>query len=186
MSRDDVADSLPGVAISIALVPPLAVVGVSLSQGRWDEGWGAMLLFLTNFLSILLAGGGTLALLGLSNASTEDLKTHARRRAFTYIAIGTLLVAIPLGITSNRVARETTLMHRARLFTQAWLDQSTFELTEIDAHGNQVVITIRGPGEPPPLPDLGDDLRAAVDPTTQLKLEVVPSQQLLYPDSTPD
>ena len=73
MSRDDVANSLPGVAISISLVPPLAVVGISLSQAQWDVAWGAMLLFLTNFLSILLAGGGTLALLGLSAASTEEL-----------------------------------------------------------------------------------------------------------------
>ncbi len=31
-SRDDVADSLPGVAIAIALVPPLSVVGLTLSQ----------------------------------------------------------------------------------------------------------------------------------------------------------
>lgn len=30
MSRDDVADSLPGVAIAISLVPPLCVVGIGL------------------------------------------------------------------------------------------------------------------------------------------------------------
>ena len=33
MSRSDVADSLPGVAISISLVPPLCVVGIGLSCG---------------------------------------------------------------------------------------------------------------------------------------------------------
>ena len=58
MSREDIADSLPGVAISISLVPPLCVVGVGLSEGEWLAAWGALLLFVTNFLSILLAGGG--------------------------------------------------------------------------------------------------------------------------------
>ncbi len=61
MSRSDVADSLPGVAISISLVPPLCVVGIGLSAGEWIVASGAMLLFVTNFLSILLAGGGVLA-----------------------------------------------------------------------------------------------------------------------------
>ena len=74
------ADSLPGVAISIALVPPLAVVGLALSQAEWGSAFGAFLLFLTNFLSILLAGGGTLALLGFSAASTRELARDARRR----------------------------------------------------------------------------------------------------------
>ena len=78
MSRDDVADSLPGVAVSIALVPPLCVAGISLSAGEWDHARGALLLFLTNLLSILLAGGAIFALLGLGKATTEGA-SHARQ-----------------------------------------------------------------------------------------------------------
>ncbi len=76
MSRSDVADTLPGVAISISLVPPLCVVGIGLSGGEWAVASGAMILFLTNFLAILLSGGGLLALLGLSAASTEQLSSR--------------------------------------------------------------------------------------------------------------
>ena len=36
MARRDVAAVLPGVAIAISLVPPLAVVGVCLGQGAFD------------------------------------------------------------------------------------------------------------------------------------------------------
>jgi uncharacterized membrane protein len=56
MSRVDVAAALPGAAIAIALVPHLCVVGIGLAQGQWNAAGGALLLFLTNFLSILLAG----------------------------------------------------------------------------------------------------------------------------------
>ncbi len=35
MSREDISDSLAGVATSISLVPPLYVVGISLQSGQW-------------------------------------------------------------------------------------------------------------------------------------------------------
>jgi len=58
MSREDMADSRPGVAIAISLVPPLCVDGISLSHAEWAAAEGAYLLFITNVLAILLAGGG--------------------------------------------------------------------------------------------------------------------------------
>jgi uncharacterized hydrophobic protein (TIGR00271 family) len=186
MSRDDVADSLPGVAIAIALVPPLAVVGISLSQAQWGDAWGAMLLFLTNFLSILLAGGGTLALLGLSAASTQELHIKARRKAFTYIAIGILLVAIPLALTSARVARESNAVYRTRQAARTWLSQSDFDISRIEADGNQVEVIISGSGDPPALPDLGTDLQTMLGSDARVKVKIVPSQILIYPEPVSD
>ncbi len=40
--------SLPGVAIAVALVPPLAVVGITLQAEQWGDAGGAFLLFGTN------------------------------------------------------------------------------------------------------------------------------------------
>ena len=41
MVRADVSDTLPGVAIAISLVPPLAVVGLSLESGAPEQALGA-------------------------------------------------------------------------------------------------------------------------------------------------
>lgn len=49
-------DTLPGVAISISLVPPLNVVGLALSIKKFDHALGAFLLFATNMASILFMG----------------------------------------------------------------------------------------------------------------------------------
>jgi uncharacterized hydrophobic protein (TIGR00271 family) len=49
---DRVSASLPGVAIAVALVPPLGVVGVTLRAGLFDDAIGSFLLFSTNFVSI--------------------------------------------------------------------------------------------------------------------------------------
>ena len=56
LARRDVAAVLPGVAIAISLVPPLAVVGVCLGQGAGWLAVGALLLFLSNLLALVLAG----------------------------------------------------------------------------------------------------------------------------------
>src|SRR5687768_7151531 len=61
LSRRDVAAVLPGVAIAISLVPPLAVVGVCLGQGAPDLAAGALLLFVSNVLAMVAAGVLTFA-----------------------------------------------------------------------------------------------------------------------------
>jgi uncharacterized hydrophobic protein (TIGR00271 family) len=52
--RRNVADTLPGVAIAVALVPPLCVLGITLSIGAFEQAWGAALLFAVNLVAIVL------------------------------------------------------------------------------------------------------------------------------------
>lgn len=54
----------------MALVPPLAVVGISLGAQRYDDAGGAMLLFLTNFVAIVLAAAAVFALGGFAPPKT--------------------------------------------------------------------------------------------------------------------
>ena len=56
LARSDISDTLPGVAIAISLVPPLAVVGLTLESGAPHEALGAFLLFGTNVVAILVSG----------------------------------------------------------------------------------------------------------------------------------
>ncbi len=173
---------MPGVAISISLVPPLCVVGVGLSQGEWVAAWGALLLFVTNFLSILLAGGGVLALLGLGAAATKKLRADARRKAFTWIAIGVAIVAIPLAATSFTVLQETVTEVTTRRLAQEWVDQTGYEVTRVEANGNQVDLVINGSGDPPALSDLGTRVGGArvINRLIRLKLIIIPTQKEVY------
>lgn len=180
MSRDDVADSLPGVAISISLVPPLCVVGVALAEGEWMGAYGAMLLFLTNFLSIILAGGGVLALLGLSAAATHEMQSAARRRAFFFVAIGILLVAIPLGATTFRVYGETVTERATKRLGQEWIGDANYEISKVEANGDQLVLIIHGSGERPLLSELGAELGKSINKPIEMKLVVVPSEEEFY------
>ena len=53
--RPNLVSALPGVAIAAALVPPIATSGIGLAVGNWSLSWGALLLFLTNIVAIILA-----------------------------------------------------------------------------------------------------------------------------------
>lgn len=54
--RSDAVSSLAGTAIAVALVPPVCVMGLLLSQQQWNDAAGAGLLFATNLLGILTGG----------------------------------------------------------------------------------------------------------------------------------
>ena len=54
VARPKLSGALPGVAISVALVPPLAASGIALGSGDWVVSLGAMLLFATNMVAIAL------------------------------------------------------------------------------------------------------------------------------------
>ena len=86
LSRESIRNSVAGVAISVSLVPPLAVSGIGLALGRKatadiglsfeevglfsggdDLAVGAMVLFLTNLAAIVLVAGIVMAIQGYAS-----------------------------------------------------------------------------------------------------------------------
>lgn len=61
-----------GVAISTALVPPLASCGICLSRGLISQAGGAFLLFATNLVAIQVAASTVLFLFGFHNVTRRD------------------------------------------------------------------------------------------------------------------
>lgn len=65
-SFSTVAQNLAGVAIAVALVPPLAVAGIGIGWLDWHHTYPALLLFTTNLTGIILAAASTFVALGYS------------------------------------------------------------------------------------------------------------------------
>ena len=180
MSREDVADSLPGAAIAIALVPPLCVVGIGLAQGQWNAAGGALLLFLTNFLSILLAGGAVLALLGLNKAAIQGLEGHTRRNAYILVALAIVLVIIPLGKTTVGIFQQRQMEKETVQLAYQWVADKDYSIRRIQVIEDQVILEIYGTGERPVLSELGDQLNSLLDRPIKLRMFIVPSEQEDY------
>ncbi len=100
--RKDASASLPGVAVAVALVPPLGAVGISLEAGNSTFAWGAMLLYTTNLFAIVLAGVVVFVVTGF--VPPRRLATTFRRTAGVSAIVGIVVVAIALPLYSASTA----------------------------------------------------------------------------------
>jgi len=89
MAKEEVAKSLAGVAIAVALVPPLAVTGIGIGWGNIDIIYGSFLLFLTNFIGMIIAASLTFIILGFA-------PIHRARKSLIYSMVMLVVVSIPL------------------------------------------------------------------------------------------
>ncbi|MCG8352135.1 MAG: DUF389 domain-containing protein [Chloroflexales bacterium] len=180
VSRKDIANTLPGAAIAIALAPPLGVVGLTLAQGAWVQTLGALLLFLTNFFAILVAGSAMLALLGMSAAATSQLYGQARRRAIWLIAGGTLLVVIPLAMTSYTVTITTQMQQETTALARRWVAETDYQVESVVAALDSILITVSGEGEPPPPAELVNTLDMRFQREITVQVKVIPARQFEF------
>ncbi len=88
-NNEKIIGSLAGVAIAVALVPPLATAGIGLGWMRFDVFYQAFLLFLTNFVGIIFAGALTFLVMGFSPIKRA-------KKGLTYALVISMLIAIPL------------------------------------------------------------------------------------------
>ena len=103
LSRKDVSAALPGVAIAAALAPPLSVVGLGIANGNMRAAFGALLLFVTNIITISLAGMIIFTLLGIHPLNLQAEIKKRVRRGITGMIFLVVLITIPLGIIMNGI-----------------------------------------------------------------------------------
>jgi len=101
-AKEGIAKSLAGVAIAVALVPPLAVAGIGIGWWDWDVFSGAFLLYLTNLAGIIMFAGITFLLLGFA-----PFRRARMGLVYTLITIG--IVMIPLSLSFNRIKQEANI-----------------------------------------------------------------------------
>jgi uncharacterized hydrophobic protein (TIGR00271 family) len=111
---------IPGVAIAVAVVPPLAVVGFGLSSREASAG-GAFLLFITNLVSIMIAASVVFLLMGFRpHAEVEKGRLKLRYRiVLSLVVLGVL--SIPLLQTLRRAVVQVRMRAEAsRVLNQAF------------------------------------------------------------------
>lgn len=167
-ARQDVSASLPGVAVAVALVPPLATIGACLQLGQLDLASGAFLLFATNLVAIVAAGILVLLWCGFVPA-----RLIQRGRAAVWggtAATAVLLVAVGIPLTIRTVeAAETAENNRA--VTEAvlgWLGgQPELDLTDLSIGATTVRVDVSGPEEPQEVSSLTRRIRSILGPEAQ-------------------
>jgi len=158
--RSDAVSSLAGTAIAVALVPPVCVMGLLLSQQQWDGAAGAGLLFATNLLGILTGG------LVLMVWKDPEFRQVFRRSHLSAASLSlTALLLVPLGSSflglldraqkdSTRDMVQATIKKFLTRETLTFGDREKVDVERVDIAWNQnppvirVIVRVSDPDRP--------------------------------------
>jgi len=176
LARSDISDTLPGVAIAISLVPPLAVVGLTLESGAPRESLGAFLLFATNVAAILASGIVVMAFHRVHRLFGQRVAAGVRYGgAVAVIAALLLVVIVPLWINSDRIDRTATRQSEVQAVAGRWANDAGWSVTGVTATGDQVLVEATGPNPAPGLAQLRHDLDAAGLNGLDVRVSLIPA-----------
>lgn len=174
-----VSSSITGVAIAVALVPPLGVVGVTLTVGNYADTTGAFILFLTNLVSIILAASLVFVLTGFAHVARLQENREKMRTVLTTVALGALIIIVPLAFTSEGILTSATRQATAQVVTEEWLaDEENLRLNSVKVDGTEVNVVIAGDGEVPSITDLDESLTEAFGVPTTAVVAFFPAERL--------
>jgi uncharacterized hydrophobic protein (TIGR00271 family) len=180
MVREEVGSALPGVAVAVALVPPLAVVGTALNLGLSDLAVGAGLLYLTNLTAIVLAGGVVFL-------ATGFIPTVRITRLSRQVALAVTLALIPVGVLAIPLYNSLEIAVRdgqAAAITSeevdTWLSDRQLEVVDVSVDGDEVLVELTGEHQPPPVDELGRRLEEVLDRRVVLTVNLTERRQETY------
>jgi uncharacterized hydrophobic protein (TIGR00341 family) len=88
-----VSATLIGVMVAVALLPPLVAFGLLMGSGHESLAWGAMLLFVANFIAINLSGVATFLAQGIRPRKWSEAK-RAKRASIAAMVLWLLMLAL--------------------------------------------------------------------------------------------
>jgi uncharacterized hydrophobic protein (TIGR00271 family) len=129
-SNEKIIGSLAGVAIAVALVPPLAVSGIGLGWGEWSMFSSALLLFITNLVGIVLAASLTFLMLGFSPISVAK-----KGILYAFVLVG--IVSVPLSFSFVQMKHNMDITQQLSNFVTT-INTKKIKLKNIDFQANEV------------------------------------------------
>lgn len=166
-ARADVSSALPGVAVAVALVPPLAATGILLESHQSVLAEGSLLLFLTNLLAIIVSA--IVVMLATRVIPTIRLFFVSPRVAITSIGIlvATAAIAVPLTARSIHAASSSRLQEDVSAAVDAWLGNSPLDVVALEIDGSTATVELAGQTEPPPVYELATRLVPVLGPDAE-------------------
>lgn len=149
LAQPSLSAALPGVAIATALMPPLGTVGIGIAMGRWDVAGGALLLFVTNSVTIAFASMLVFWVLGFSPGQKNKQGQHVPR-TLALSAMVTMLMLLPLTYFSVSFFQEANRTRQINTVVTEEVVKRGAVLTDLsvgstDEGDLQLEITVRTP-----------------------------------------
>lgn len=177
--RRQASDALTGVAVAIALVPPLAVVGITVQLAEWQMVLGALMLFLVNVVGSVVSALVTFIVAGFVPGRRLLTGNTTIASGLRWTAAALIIVVLPLQFGRGRVLPATDQSDEVFAAVEEYVDGGT-SATEvvdvsIDVHDGttDVEVVLASASEGPPATDLAQFLAERLDTKVSVRLQVV-------------
>ena len=149
LTHKGTTSSLPGVAIAVALVPPLATVGITLQLGATDLAYGALLLYTTNLIAIVLSASIVMLMSGFVPDQIRQLARGKMGIRLLPWAMALVAVAVPLAIHTRAVIDDEAFSRLVSQTVEQWDPRATIVDLETDIGDGRatVAVTVATTGE---------------------------------------
>lgn len=170
LPRRSTSGALPGVGIAVALVPPLATVGITAQLGLSTDARNAFLLFLTNLAAIIFSAGLALALTGFRPSQFGGRRAMHTRMIITLVTVA--VVAIPLTFHTRTTLEDLRLRRAVTDAVSVWDPEVRIVELDADAFDDRarVELLIVGRGDPRPAWQLAEEIQDRFDAAVDLRL----------------
>ena len=181
-TRRSIADAIPGVAIAVALVPPLSVIGIGLALKEQEIAIGSSLLFLTNLICIIFFG--SLVFLFQSYGNLDRAKKGLALSTVVMFALGFPLTLSMRDLIIKKNVRyqvSNSIINEAEIFRDS--DIQSIIVEPKDGY-LQVNIEVAAPANSITQADikgLRKSLSSKIEREIDLRVEVIPMQIINSP-----
>ena len=141
--RRSVSDAIPGVAISVALVPPLCVVGIGLATSDFKFSLGAFILFLTNLIGIIISAD--IIFLWQSYGSWKKAMG-----SFSVLLLSMIFISLPLSFSFKEMIAENRVRHALSEYSRIYSTDIKGYITSIkvDLQEDELLVEVNVVREP--------------------------------------
>jgi len=131
------AGAIVGVAIATALMPPLAVVGFGLATLNWTVFSGALLLYVTNLITIALTAWAMARLYGFRTTLSSRQSTMQNFAVFAVF----IALAVPLAFSLQQIAWEANAQRMVRdEITERFARDSEISRIDVDFRSDPLLV----------------------------------------------
>ncbi len=179
--RKDLSGVVPGVAIAVALVPPLATIGIVLERREWTLARGAALLYGVNVLAVI---GAAVVVLLVTDFIASPSVRDPRVLAFgAVLVVAAVAVVVPVWGNSRAIDRDTSFVLNVSTVLEEWsATHPAHRLVDTQIEPGNVRLVIAGG----PAPGTVDFLRSEIADTTYpdpvIEVDWVPGLQIEVSD----
>ncbi len=178
--RRQASDAFAGAAVAVALVPPVAAVGLMLQLGEYRLAGGAAMLFLVNVAGVLVAGAATFLFAGFVPGQRLLAQGSKIQDGLRWAAIAAIIVALPLQFGQRHLLAAPVDTEVVEEAIDDWAESKGGDMETVSvgvgSHGGKaevVDVVIATPSTDPPVDELAGVIADEVDQAVTVDIQVV-------------